>query len=397
MIDIYEKDKAFANSIFPNVARTTRTNIVKRQGETAYIEAIKDDLYKHPIKPDFPLTHERIRDILKYNNIPIRITTSKGIVKTLDDINKAVMASLGKVGDLKIAEPKVTQADLDRETIRINKFRNNKHGNTGIKVLKVFDVEFPGNKARIEAFRKQYPKDGTLMPVFHGTGTVAASMILRNGFQIIPSKDQSIAGRMLGDGIYFSNISNKAVQYVGDKGGGITREHGRKGYIFEMEAEIGIQGQHYRAMGLGNDHIRSPEWAVYDPDNQLRIYRAYYVQIVDMAEIKAIAEQYGEKLNESTMKVRFEDFLFETKQGNTMSTFWFMSGSIPTSMTQATEFEEYRAPRNVFAEPFGDGGVIVSVEHSADIEPINVTVPNSAEWLLTRPEEAEVFFRLIKN
>ncbi len=397
LLSVYDIDKNLANEAFANAPRTTRSLIVKSQGETEYLEFIKDDLYKHPIKPDFPLDHSRIRQILKYNNIPIKITSNKAIVKTLDDVALAVKKGIQKVGDLNISEPKVTNTDLDRATIRINKYRNNNHGDVAIKILKIFDVNFPGNKERQEAFRKEFPRDGTLMPVFHGTGTVAASMILRNGFQIIPSNDSSAVGRMLGNGIYFSNISNKASQYVGDKGGGITRRYGTRGYVFEMEAELGLSPKHYRSAGTGGDRsVRSPEWAVFRPADQLRIYRAYYVELVNVKEIEDLADKYGEKLNENVM-LNFNDFLYETRSGKDVSTFWFMDGAIPTGLDKVVELEDYKTPANVFIEPFGDGGVMVSVEHDKSIESTSVTIPNAAEWIATKPHEVEHFLGLIKS
>lgn len=387
LLDVYDEDKNLANRIFKDLPRTTRTIIVQHQGEQEYMEAIAEDLYKHPIKPDFKLDHKRIRTILKYNRIPVKITSNRNIVQKIEDISDAVKRSITKVGDLKVTEGKLSQTDLDKATIRLNKFRNNMHGDVGIRILKSFDVDFPGNKARLEAFHKQWPRDGNLQPVFHGTGTVAASMVLRNGFQIIPSNDSSAVGRMLGNGIYFSNIVNKASQYVGDKGGGITRQFGTKGYIFEMEAELGLNPKHYKSAGTGGDRsTRSPEWAVFEPENQLRIYKAYYVELVNFKEIKELAEKYNEKLQESMSK-SFTDFLYEAKEGeNLVSTFWFMNDDVP----------EFKVRKNVYIEDSWDGGKIVAIEHSADIDPITVTVPNTTEWLATCPDEVKQFFDLIK-
>lgn len=41
-------------------------------------------------------------------------------------------------------------------------------------------------------------------------------MILRHGFKVIKSKDGIKACRMLGDGIYFSNVLDEVASYVGD-------------------------------------------------------------------------------------------------------------------------------------------------------------------------------------
>lgn len=396
LMDVYTTDKKTANRVFGSMPRTTRNLMVKRQGEVDYIDFIKEDLYKHPIKPDFVLDQNRIRQLLKYNNIGIKISAAKHIVKTIDDIKDTVKQSITKVGALKISEPEHTTESIDRDTIRLNKTRNKNHGNVGVKVLKTYDVEFPGNKALQEAFRAQNPRDGTVKPVFHGTGTVAASMILRNGFTIISANDQSTVGRLLGNGIYFSNIINKASQYVGDKGGGITRQKGVRGYVFEMEAELGLSPKNYRAAGLGGDSIRSPEWAVFDPPSQLRIYKAYYVELTTFDEVKQIAAKYGETLNEETSLKSFDNFLFESREGMEVSTFLFKGESIPTSLTEYVSIEDYKPRKNVFLEPGADGTFVV-IQHSNEIEPVVATIPNTAEWIGANPEEVKIFLDLIKN
>ncbi|WEM34341.1 ADP-ribosyltransferase [Xanthomonas phage X1] len=396
LLDVYDSDKDLADKIFADLPRTTRTLIVKMQGEMAYIEAIKDDLYKHPIKPDFPLDHARIRTILKYNNLAIRVTSNRNIVQTIGDIDSAAKSSISKaLVDLKVSEVKQDETALELETIRLNKFRNNKHGEVAFKVLKSFDVAFPGASKRIAEFRKNNPQDGTLDPVFHGTGTIAASMVLRNGFQIIPANDSSAVGRMLGNGIYFSNVIDKAQQYVGDKGGGITRSYGTRGYIFEMEAELGKNPKDYRSAGLGRDSIRSPEWAVFDPDNQLRIYKAYYIELVSLNAVKAMAAKHNTKLNEAVGS-SFEDYMMEkTVDTKATSKFWFMGDSLPKSMTETCEVSEFKSKRNVYTEPSWDGGTIVSIEHSLDIEPVTISIDDTAKWLFNKPDEAKLFFDLM--
>ncbi|USV41128.1 ADP-ribosyltransferase [Xanthomonas phage BUDD] len=397
LLDVYDADKDLADKIFVDLPRTTRTLIVKQQGEMAYVEAIKDDLYKHPIKPDFALDHARIRTILKYNNLAIRVTSNRNIVQTIGDIDKAAKASIGKaLVDLKVSEVKQDEKGLELETIRLNKFRNNKHGEVAFKVLKSFDVAFPGSAQRIAAFRKANPQDGTLDPVFHGTGTIAASMVLRNGFQIIPANDSSAVGRMLGNGIYFSNVIDKAQQYVGDKGGGITRSYGTRGYIFEMEAELGKNPKDYRSAGLGRDSIRSPEWAVFDPDNQLRIYKAYYIELVSLNVVKAMAAKHNTKLNESVSGSSFENFMMEAAvDTKATSKFWFMGDSLPKSMTETCEVSEFKPKRNVYTEPSWDGGTIVSIEHSLDIDPVTIAIDDTAKWLFNKPDEVKMFFDLM--
>lgn len=171
-------------------------------------------------------------------------------------------------------------------------YTNGKHGDLSLKFLRSFDVSDDWTHEDFYRFKEEYPD--TMIPVFHGTGTVAASMILRQGFAIIDAGDASAVGRMLGNGIYFSNIMDKAALYVSDQG--YNRGPGQEGYLFEMEAILGKKDIDYKEAGTGNDSILSPEWAVFNPQKQLSIKKAHHVVTVSKSEI----EKYKEELNEST-------------------------------------------------------------------------------------------------
>lgn len=402
LVDVHAVDKAFANEIFADLPRTTRSFMVKERGEQSYMESIRDELYKHPIKPIIDLDHDRIKQILSFNNLPIKLPTSASKVKKIEDIDELVKAANTVIGDLKIEEVDMQPEELDSEILRVNKRRNSNHGKVGMKILKVFNVNFPGEKERIDEFGKQHPKDGRMNSVFHGSGSVAASLILRNGFRIIPATDISAVGRALGNGIYFSNISNKALQYVGDHGGDITRRIGTRGYLFEMEAELGLAPVNYKyagpdkPAGTNGFVFKSPEWAVFDPANQLRIFRAYYVEIAPMTEINQIAAKYNDYIKESETFDSFETFLLEaSNQEKNISRFWFRDGTIPKSKTEAVSVDDYKPRSNVFLEPSWDGGVNVYVSHSVDKEEVSLSIPDTDNWLLNTSDQVDLFFDLI--
>ena len=102
---------------------------------------------------------------------------------------------------------------------------------------------------------------------------------------------------MLGNGVYFSNILDKVSQYVGRTD--ITRKHDTTGYILECEIYLGKNGEHYRAAGLGTDVIKSPEWCVFYPGNQIRIYRVHQVVLVPKKDILDLVEKYKDRLPEN--------------------------------------------------------------------------------------------------
>jgi len=159
----------------------------------------------------------------------------------------------------KVQEVNSMHAAKSANRIMIQRDHAGKHGDTYPMIDKVYDanLEYP----EFEEFRKTKYGDGSVVPAYHGTGGIAAGMILRYGFKVIKSSDPSVVGRMLGDGIYFSNKIDKVSQYVSN--GGYSRQHGQKGYVMEMDTNLGTRNRDYRAAGIdGRDSIRSPEWCV---------------------------------------------------------------------------------------------------------------------------------------
>lgn len=401
LLELHETEPRFADSIFEDVRMTTRNMLIKRQGAQNYLESIKDELYKYPIKPDMQLDSHRIQQILKYNNVDMAIPKTKKDIKKISDISKAIEKGVAKFGNLNIEEVQTTKEQNEKMSVDIYRLANDNHGDFGMKVLRTFNVEFPGSKERIEAFKKSKPNTEVMPRVFHGTGTVAASMILRNGFVVIPSKDSSTVGRALGNGIYFSNVSNKAAQYVSDAGYG--RRYGTKGYLFEMEAALGDRGTDYRSAGFpGSTDSRrnflSPEWAVFKPDDQLRIYRVHYIELVNDSEIKEMAARHPNGLNERKNYMNFEDYLKEAAElreatGTTISSYLFMDGMIPQTIDSIVAADDYKASPNVTVEECADG-IIVSVRHSEDIEAVACRVPFANKWAIERFEDFNRFCHL---
>lgn len=92
---------------------------------------------------------------------------------------------------------------------------NNRHQSAGLKLRRAWKMEIAAQAA---AF------DTTIKPVqelWHGTQDVNLLSILKNGF-IVPKRNQGIkiAGRMYGDGVYFSDQSTKALNYASSFWGG---------------------------------------------------------------------------------------------------------------------------------------------------------------------------------
>lgn len=310
--------------------------IGKIKGTLVGFNNLVSEVNSGEIKPFGTIDDKRLRVMLSMNDINLGaiVTAEMGRKKKGEkwaDYFKRVKADSGKSNKKILGLEKVDLdpvADVKALTKTYNSaFRSGKHGDVYTKITKVYNsnLEFP----EFKEFRKNNFGDGTITPAFHGTGGIAATMILRYGFKVIKSTDSSVVGRMLGDGIYFSNKLDKAMQYVGN--GGFGRYSGEEGYILEIDNNLGrkattSEGPDYRVMGLGNDNIRSPEWCVRDPKKQLAVRKVYQVERTDERGMK----KYLNEENSGTLG--FKDYLKENKlmKMNTgAASFIFRDGLIP--------------------------------------------------------------------
>ena len=167
---------------------------------------------KGPVFPFENLSTARLKEILSFNNIDIeaglgaiklpRKGKNDTISKYLEKV-KPVMAEIENtvLGKLKVEDNNLTDVELNKKTTDIvNKTFAGRHGSIYPKIVKSFTVTLPID--RYEAFMAEMERAGIdnkhISPAFHGTGGVAASMILRYGFKIIKSNDPSFTGAMLG-------------------------------------------------------------------------------------------------------------------------------------------------------------------------------------------------------
>jgi hypothetical protein len=243
---------------------------------------------KTPIKPLIS-THdtkgqESLKKALQFNNFEIK--KLEGVKKmgneSIFEYKKRLMRNYDSTTKKDMFELKVKKID-ETEEQKDKKMgfyfqwmtKDARHGGQGIKFLESFDVDMVPEG--MEEWIKNNP-DPKVIPAFHGTGSIGATMILRFGFKIV---DHSLkkTGRMLGDGIYFSNVLDKSSQYIGDFG--FTRSQGTVGYLLECEAYIGKDGVDHKSAGLGGDSIRSAEWCVFNPRVQMKIIKAHKVELVN--------------------------------------------------------------------------------------------------------------------
>lgn len=335
--------------------------ILTRMSSILTVKRILDSgmLYNSDIKPLKKLTDAEVIDLLKFNTLLPDPPPAKGI-KSVKDIESAVnaidLSYLEKMDITKIAGDKEY---FERQSVEFYKFTNKHHGNVALEFLEEYDVRIPNNKELYDQWVSEHPGTDTIYPVFHGTGSIPASMILRAGFKNVdPSSLKSIkvTGKGLGPGIYFTNILNKSAQYVGDKGYGRTL--GDVGYIFSMKAALGDWFRNYETGGNVTPRKErpnarkwdSPEWVVREGNKQCLVLKAYKVVKTSRSTIREMREKYN--LSEGNiMEIKaFKEFMVESTYDNYQyaTTYTFNDGMIPIGELESIESEEFNP------EKYGD-------------------------------------------
>lgn len=295
-----EEREEDANRLFTHVKNDPELKkfVLEYFGNYSAINALVKLVNSSEIKPHGTMAPDKLRAILNINNL--KLPTEKPVdISALDKIStlKEILNTKNQAKlvwkELQVKKVKNTEEDAMVKSVLLDKYNKSKHGDIALKIIDEWDVAIESQVKGTESWDKDHPKAEIIDPAFHGTGTVAASFILRFGFAIVKSSTAGIntSGKMLGDGIYFSTVLDKAAQYVGDAG--FSRGIGNRGFIFQMRANLGKEGKDYRAAGLDStDGIRSPEWCVYTPNSQLRIMKAYRVELITKNDMRDLKGRY---------------------------------------------------------------------------------------------------------
>jgi len=361
-------------------ARLMLKTVARNLTLNRYMEEMR---HNAKIKIQTDLNQKGIKGILDFNSIPMPAMPN---VTAKDDFEK-VKQKVAKVNlglpEEQVEEIPLTSDELLDLTIEYDAFSRRKH-NLSLVIEGAFNVSLPNQvegRARWDAKMEAEGIDSKIMnPVFHGTGSIPASMILRLGFAVL-SFDESkkhvpTAGRMLGDGIYFSTAIDKVAQYSADRG--YSREIGARGYIFEMNVSLGKHRRDFREGGTGakiseyNGRLVSPEWAVFTPNEQCLITKAYKIKRVPHNVIDKIKKERS-MVNESSniTPVRgFRQAIRESLELEDMKmiTFIFSDYQIPVSDSKTIDFMDYNNELGdsvrVESAPYG---VIVSIPDTIDM------------------------------
>jgi hypothetical protein len=381
-----------------NMKRRMAESYLTRAGFSSSIDTLLHN-DESPITPYEKLDKKRIKEILKYNNVTSAETKVPGkFIKSFDAMDDYIKNSKDStytvkgLENQKVETVQQSQEELDKITVDLHRNkRNGKHGDTTLKVLRAFKVSIPMQEENQKEWHDAHPNEEIINPMFHGTGSIGASMILRYGFRVISSGDKSVVGRMLGDGIYGSNIIDKAQQYVGDAGFG--RRYGTKGYVFKMNACLGEKDKDYKVAGLGRDSIRSPEWCVFTPNSQFKIFYAYEVEFISPSDMADLLKKYPQIVTEKS----FKDYLTEKESEKVnYTTYTFVNGIVPNGPNpeDIDDFEDFVSPHpSITLEPSAYGPTIVIAGTAESKDYLFKTV---SDFRLGEPEEYAKFLKYFK-
>ena len=339
-----------------DLVETALPLIAKDVALSKVLTSIKDD--PSGIKPLYNLTAVDVRNIIKFNDLPTPRTIKRKVGETPIEYMSRIKAP--RLDPIAVEGVQDDAESLARKSIEYHRFNSGRHGSIFVKFLKSYNYNAK-NTEEFEKFRIDLGERGidnnVFEHAFHGTGSAVAPMILRYGFKVIKSKEGIKAGRMLGDGIYFSNVLDKVASYVGDmntNNNGYGRRYGTRGYIFEMDALLGVRGEDYQSAGhrgaTTGFNVVSPEWCVVDPTKQLLIKKVHLVELTSIKELDKLAAKLASgMLGENVMEIKsFKQHLKnKTPKISPSYIFVFRDGKIPLLDGTAVSYEDFEETENI--------------------------------------------------
>lgn len=316
------------------------------------------------IHPTKILSPEKMLDVLQINNIGITPSEPPKDGERIADYLKRIPAA--NIGELHAEDENLSQAELERRSVEYDVFNAYRHGNVSVLFEKSFSLTVPVMEEGMKRFEAEVRARGDdpnfMSPMFHGTSSLAASFICRNGFRIIEESSAiQITGKAIGNGVYVTNVLDKASAYVSDDGFDQTTGS-RGGYLLEMDCLLGRRGSEWDATGLAGEinttGYLSPEWVLFRPNEQLRITKAHQVRIIPAEEMQRLHQRYG--TNENVFQVKsFKTFVNEgyAPKRDCVS-YVFADGMIPTKDGELKRWSEYPQTGDVHIEQSGIGPIV---------------------------------------
>jgi len=110
------------------------------------------------------------------------------------------------------------------------------HRSNNLSVDKIYKVDISNMR---KAFERKGGKMTDIRQLWHGTKDSNLLSILRKGLIIPPSSSVHCTGRMYGNGLYFSCISTKALNYAGGYAPGQSRHSSNRKFMFIADVAMG--------------------------------------------------------------------------------------------------------------------------------------------------------------
>lgn len=361
-----------------------------------FFEMVDSEIYGDdlPIKPYKRLNREEIKTLLKINNIIApKLDTSKA--NSYGDVLNLRHDPKKYLQDFKIQEVEYDANQLEAMTVEYEHFNTGlESGGRPLRILRVFDVNIPDQQKACASFLKANPKTQIIEPAFHGTSSISAAMVLRYGFRLIDAKTDSnliTAKRRLGDGIYFTQDLDYTAVFINDFS---NDTKSTRGYVFEMSAMLGTEGTDY--VIEDGDSRSSTEWCVMGGNSQLRIYKAYEVEIMTHGEMLDLKNKHN--LHESAaIEIKsFNAFLRESfKPDEHFTTYIFADRTIPVDYNEVIDSSDFNV------QSYGDH-IHIRQSHYGTLVNIRSKESNNGVFYVKHtptfantPEEVNKFLRLL--
>lgn len=141
-----------------------------------------------------------------------------------------------KVFDLKLFLVEDT-ATINRIKAKYAATRHRQHTSSNFEVKRIYAVEMP---SMLSAYQKGGLPLGNIQEYWHGTRIHNVLSILKTGLKCAPPSTAAIAGKMFGNGIYFSDQSTKSLNYaVGSAPGQSGGWDGGSTFMFLADVAMG--------------------------------------------------------------------------------------------------------------------------------------------------------------
>lgn len=138
-----------------------------------------------------------------------------------------------KVFDFTLTELK-DDAEFNRVVQFFNSNAKSMHSSYGMKVDKIWVID---NQKFKNPFEEKFSKFSNKMELWHGTAAGNVMSIMHTGLKCAPPSTAAIAGKMFGNGVYFSDQSTKSLNYANGYWTGNSNKS--KCYMFLNDVAMG--------------------------------------------------------------------------------------------------------------------------------------------------------------